>query len=197
MSAAPQDPDIIIRPADWAGFEAVMGERGGSGGCWCMLWRRSRAEMTSQAGAGNRAAMRALFAGGQVAGEGPGLIAWRGSEPVGWLQVDRRAAFPRLARSRVLKPVDDRLVWSVACFLVVKTARRQGVSGALLRAACDHAAARGAEILEGYPIDTPKAKCPPVYAWTGFLNTFLDAGFEEVARRSPTRPIMGRRLGGV
>ncbi|MEO0820130.1 MAG: GNAT family N-acetyltransferase [Pseudomonadota bacterium] len=181
---------IEIRPASWDGFAEVMGEKGGCGGCWCMLWRLSKKEMDAGMGEGNRRAMQRLFEAGGV----PGLVAYRGETAVGWIQLDRRSAFPRLASSRVLKPVDDADVWSVACFLVEKSARRQGLSVALLRAACDFARERGAEILEGYPIETPKPKYPPVYAWTGFAGAFRDAGFVEVARRSETRPIMRRIL---
>lgn len=156
-----------------------------------MLWRLSKAEMDQGMGAGNRQAMRRLFAAGHV----PGLVAWHDGEAVGWIQLDRRNAFPRLAASRVLKPVDDQPVWSVSCFLVDKSFRRQGLSQQLLTAACSFARAEGARILEGYPIDTPKDKYPPVYAWTGFVGAYRAAGFTEVARRSATRPIMRRDLG--
>lgn len=179
-----------IRPADWSGFVEVMGDKGGCGGCWCMLWRQSRAAMEAGKGAGNRAAMQALFERGEV----PGLIARAEGRAVGWVQIDARAAFPRLATSRVLAPVDDLPVWSVSCFLVQKPYRRQGLSTALLRAACDLAASRGATMVEGYPVDTPQKAYAPVYAWTGFLGTFRDAGFVEVARPSPTRPILRRAL---
>jgi GNAT superfamily N-acetyltransferase len=182
--------NLEIRPADWEGFAAVMGERGGCGGCWCMLWRRTKAEMEAGKGAGNRAAMAEIFASGQV----PGLVAWQDGVAVGWIQVDRRAAFPRLAHARVLRPVDAEPVWSVTCFLVDRTVRRQGVSVALLEAACAFARDRGATIIEGYPVETPSTRYPPVYAWTGFVAAFRAAGFEEVARRSPTRPIMRRQL---
>ncbi|GAB5467954.1 MAG: GNAT family N-acetyltransferase [Rhodospirillales bacterium] len=179
-----------IAPADWQGFADVMGEKGGCGGCWCMIWRQSKKQMDAGMGAANREAMRALFDSGQV----PGLIARRDGEAVGWIQVDRRAVFTRLESSRVLKPVDDLPVWSVACFLVDKRFRRQGLALRLLQGACDFARQRGAEILEGYPIDTPKRSYPAVYAWSGFAKTFRQAGFEEVARRSDTRPIMRKRL---
>ncbi|MEM7746360.1 MAG: GNAT family N-acetyltransferase [Pseudomonadota bacterium] len=181
---------VDVRIADWAGFEAVMGEKGGCGGCWCMLWRLTRREMDAGMGAHNRAAMKTIF----EAGPPPGLIAYDGSRPIGWIQIDARSAFPRLGTSRVLKPVDDEVVWSVSCFLVDKAYRRKGVSRALLEGACDLARDRGAEWLEGYPIDTPKTSYPPVYAFTGFLGTFRDAGFQEIARRSATRPVMRRRL---
>ena len=72
--------------------------------------------------------------------------------------------------------------------------RRQGISLQMLRAACAHVKARGGTVLEGYPIDTPRERYPAVYAWTGFVQTFRNAGFEEVARRSETRPIMRKVL---
>ena len=181
---------LEVRPAEWTAFNEVMGEKGGCGGCWCMLWRLSRKAWESGAGESNRDAMKALFQDGRV----PGLIGWIENEPVGWIQVDERIAFPRLANSRILKPIDNAPVWSIACFFIKKEFRRKGASIPMLRAACDFAAENGARIIEGYPIDTAKERYPSVYAWTGFLSSFRSVGFEEVARRSPTRPIMRKRL---
>lgn len=181
---------IRIAPADWRSFAQVMGPNGGCGGCWCMLWRLDKRAMEAGKGEGNRRAMKALF----DSGRGPGLIALDGDAPVGWIQVDERGAFPRLERSRVLKPVDGQPVWSVSCFLVVRNRRRQGIAGMLLDAACDRARRGGGTVIEGYPIDPRSGAYPPVYAWTGFLATFARAGFREVARRSPTRPIMRKTL---
>lgn len=179
-----------IRPANWSGFSEVMGEKGGCGGCWCMLWRLPKKEMDAGMGENNHQAMKNIFERGHV----PGLIAWHQQEAVGWIQVDERSAFSRLESSRVLKPVDDKSVWSISCFFIDKRFRRKGLSAELLRAACRFAGERGATILEGYPIDTPKNKYPVVYAWTGFVGAFRAAGFEEVARRSATRPIMRKHL---
>ena len=181
---------VEIQLASWATFEAVMGKKGGCGGCWCMLWRRSAKEMESGKGNGNRQAMKDVFEKGHV----PGLVAMHDEEVVGWIQIDKRSAFPRLANSKTLKPVDDLEVWSVACFFIDKRFRRKGLSLRLLIAATDWARAQGASIIEGYPIDTPKENYPPVYAWTGFLDTFTRAGFKEVARRSETRPVMRKQL---
>ncbi|MDP6567647.1 MAG: GNAT family N-acetyltransferase [Alphaproteobacteria bacterium] len=186
----PSTSDIDVREATFEGFQAVMGEKGGCGGCWCMLWRLPKKQMDAQMGEGNRLAMRAVFEAGEV----PGLVAHADGVPIGWIQVAPRAAFPRLENSRVLKPVDDQEVWSVACFLVDRAHRRQGVALALLNAACDFAGQAGGRILEGYPVEPRKSPYPPLYAWTGFAATFRAAGFEEVARRSETRPIMRKRL---
>ena len=190
---SPLEPSnaIEIQPAGWADFESLMGEKGGCGGCWCMLWRRTAKEMEAGKGEGNRLAMKTLF----EQGETPGLVAKAGKDAIGWIQIDRRAAFPRLASSRVLKPVDELDVWSVSCLFIDKRFRRKGISLKLLNAAVDWAHTRGATIVEGYPIDTPREQYPSVYAWTGFVGTFRQAGFAEVARRSDTRPIMRKMLG--
>jgi hypothetical protein len=52
----------------------------------------------------------------------------------------------------------------------------------------EHAKEHGAKIVEGYPIDT-KGEAPPVFIFTGTDAAFKQAGFKEVARPSPTRPI--------
>jgi GNAT superfamily N-acetyltransferase len=93
----------------------------------------------------------------------------------------------------VLAPVDDAPVWSVSCFFVARSWRRRGVSRALLDAAVRFARRRGARIVEGYPIDGT-SKQPDVFVYTGLAPAFLKAGFREVARRSPTRPIVRCRL---
>ena len=37
---------------------------------------------------------------------------------------------------------------------------------------------------------------PPAFVHTGFESTFRRAGFSEIARRSPARPILRRKLAG-
>jgi GNAT superfamily N-acetyltransferase len=125
-----------------------------------------------------------------VSGRKPGVLAYRGREPIGWCAVAPRADYPALARSRVLKPVDDQPVWAVSCFFVAKPYRRRGVSAALLRAAVDLAARQGAQIVEGYPVEPTMTPVPDAFVWTGTPSAFRQAGFREVLRRSPTRPIM-------
>ena len=177
-----------LTPERCPDFETVMGPKGGCGGCWCMLWRRRKADYDKRVGEGNREDIRAIVEDG---GE-PGLLAYESDRPVGWISLAPRERFVRLESSRVLKPVDDQPVWSISCFLVAKDCRNRGVAEALLRAA--FASQRGASVLEGYPIEPGKRPYPAAYAWTGFASVFRRAGFEEVARRSETRPIMRKRL---
>lgn len=175
-----------LTPDRWPDLEALFGPRGAYGGCWCMWFRLTRREFQERQGEGNREALRSIVGSGEV----PGLLAYADGRPVGWCSVEPREAFPSLDRSRILKRVDGRPVWSIVCFYVARGYRRRGVMAALIRAAVRHAADRGAEIVEGYPVEPRKDRMPDSYAYTGLAEAFRRAGFTEVVRRSETRPIM-------
>ncbi len=117
-----------------------------------------------------------------------GLLAYLHGEVVGWVAVEPREAYPRLAHSRALKPMDDQSVWSVTCFFVAKKHRRNGITVELLKAAVEHVRANGGKIVEGYPVDAQK-DMPAPFIYTGTASAFQNAGFKEVARNTPTRPI--------
>ncbi len=174
----------------WDDIEALFGERGACGGCWCM-WPRLRAkEFGACKGAANKKAFRARVRRDPP----PGILAYDGNTPIAWCALGPRDEMTRLETSRVLKPVDDTPVWSVVCFFVAKPYRRRGVSVRLLKAAARLAREHGARVLEGYPVDTSGGASPDAFVWTGLPGTFLAAGFTEVLRRSPSRPIMRRTL---
>jgi GNAT superfamily N-acetyltransferase len=179
-----------LTPARWKDLEALFGERGACGGCWCMFWRLPRAVFERQKGSGNRQAFRRRV----QKGDPPGLIAYDGRTPVGWCAVAPRAQYPALARSRILQPVDGEPVWSVSCLFVARPYRRRGVSKRLLEAAADYVRRRGGRIVEGYPVEPKEKKVADAFVWTGLASAFRQAGFHEVARRSQTRPIMRRDL---
>lgn len=184
-------PDIRPLTAErWADFVELFGPRGACAGCWCMYPRLTAAEWNARRGDSNRGAMKRVV----ESGEPPGMLAYDGGRAVGWIALAPRKAYVRLERSRILEPVDDLPVWSVPCFFVAREARGRGLTVALLRAACDHVAARGGRVIEGYPVDTKGKAYAPTFAWHGLLAAFRSAGFTEVARRSPTRPIMRRVL---
>jgi len=179
-----------LTPSRWVDLEKLFGPRGACGGCWCMWWRRPRAQFEKQKGAGNRRALKRIVSSGKP----PGLLAYAGREPVGWVALAPRAEYPVLDGSRVLARVDEKPVWSVPCFFIAKPFRGKGVSVKLLRAAAAYARKRGARILEGYPVVAKKGRMPDVFAYTGLPGTFERAGFVEILRRSPTRPIMRKTL---
>lgn len=184
------EPALTFQPvtaANWADFEALFGPKGAMAGCWCMWWRIKRKDWMANKHEGNRTAMRALVDGGTV----PGLLAYDDGQAVGWVSVAPREDFPVLQRSPVLKPVDDRPVWSVVCFYLQPDRRGQGLTHTLLNAAVAYAREQGATLVEGYPYDPGgRDDLSDVSAFTGLLSTFETAGFTEVARRSEKKPIM-------
>jgi len=175
----------------WSDFVALFGPRGACAGCWCMFWRRDRAGFEKGKGAGNRRAMKRLVDRGEV----PGLLGYVGERPVAWVSVAPRERYPALGRSRVLKPVDDHAVWSISCLFVARGHRNRGLSTRMLEAAASWVRRQGGRIVEGYPQEPRKERMPDAFAWNGIASSYRRAGFSEVARRSPTRPIMRRRLG--
>jgi GNAT superfamily N-acetyltransferase len=183
-----------LTPERWGDLEAVFNARGCSvaRGCWCMYYRETG---PTAAPPGVRAAdhrhdqLRALAAREPP----PGLLAYRGKAPVGWMAIAPREEYLKLRRSPVMKPVDDRPVWSVVCFVVPSRYRRQGVARALLGAAVRWARAQGATLVEGYPVDR-EGRASDDSMWFGAKSMFDAAGFTEVARRKPARPVVRLRL---
>ncbi len=174
-----------LTPSRWSDLVTLFGERGACAGCWCMWWRLKRSTWSSQKGDGNKKALKSLV----TRGKRPGLLAYLGKTPIGWCAIAPREDYVALEKSRILKKIDDLPVWSVVCFFVAKPYRRLGITTALLTAAVEFAARNGASAVEGYPSD-PKSNQPDVFVFTGLQSAFRKAGFREVARRSPGRPIM-------
>lgn len=177
-------------PKRWPDLVRLFGERGACAGCWCMWWRLRRSEWEKNKGAGNRRKLRRLVSSGAQ----PGLIGYLEGEPVAWCAIAPRTEYPVLANSRVLRPVDDQPVWSITCMFIARPHRRRGLSAKMIAAAARHAARRGARLVEGYPAEARSGRLPDVFAFTGLPSAFAAAGFREVARRSPTRPIMRKTL---
>jgi GNAT superfamily N-acetyltransferase len=180
---------LTFRPVtidDWGDFQLLFTEPGVQDGCWCMYWRIKRADFHKGYGESNKQAMKQIIESGRV----PGILAYLGGRPIGWCSVAPREEFPVLDRSPTLKRVDDEQVWSIVCFFVSAPYRRRGLSRALIEAAIEYARENGARIIEAYPLIPEGTKDPKYQRYMGLVSTFEAAGFEEVVRRSGTRPIM-------
>jgi GNAT superfamily N-acetyltransferase len=176
-----------LTPERWDDFEQLFGPRGACGGCWCMYWKLPRKDFKTGQGEQNHHAQKEIVASGGV----PGLLAYVGETPAGWVAIEPRQNYPVLGRSRILKPLDDNPVWSVTCFFVTRNFRNLGLTVRLLKAAIAHAERHGGRIVEGYPVAPQEdSRLPPVFVYTGIASAFIKAGFKEAGRRSETRPIM-------
>lgn len=108
------------------------------------------------------------------------MLAYVGSEPVGWCGFGVRQRMDRLIRSRTIPAVDDLPVWAVFCFTVRTGYRRQGLARALLDGLIAYAREQGAPALEGYPVETLGARIHGTAAYVGTTGMFEDAGFRRV-----------------
>ena len=177
----------------WDDLVALFGTRGDPSWCWCQFFLTTGKGYT-QSSSANKAALH------RQVREDPrpqGVIAHRGDEAVGWVQLGPRTAYPRLCESRSLRTVtgddlDDPSVWAVTCFVVRVGRRRNGVSTALLAAAIDLAREHGARTLEGHPVDVAarSGKVAGAELYHGVATTFARAGFVEVGRTGAARPVM-------
>jgi len=170
-------------PGDFPALADLFGRGGASNGCWCMYWRlgpryHQRDRMENQR---------------DRSGIASGLLAYEGSLAVGWCELAPRADFPWLATIRRLDPVDDLPVWSLPCFYIRRSHRGHGVTRALIQAAVKITREAGAPALEAYPIDT-SVPGHTRNLFPGVASTFIECGYDEVARRAPFRPIMRRSL---
>ena len=188
--------EVVTAPLterDWDDLVALFGTRGDPSWCWCQLFLTTGKDYTHSS-ADNKAALHS-----QVRDDPrpQGVLARVDGEPVGWVQLGPRTAYPRLCESRALRAVtgddlDDPSVWAVTCFVVKVGRRRKGVGSALLGAAVDLARAEGARTLEGHPVDVAarSGKVAGAELYHGVLTTFERAGFTEVGRTAPTRPVV-------
>jgi GNAT superfamily N-acetyltransferase len=185
---------LTVLPAGadlWPQLEELFGKNGACNGCWCMYWRIGRAYFT-RPHAENKEALREILRRGAPAG----LIAFDGDRAVGWCQLTPRDDLGWLYRTWWFQRVDDVPVWSISCFFVRRGYRRQGVMSELIAAALRAAERARAPALEAYPVDTGVPKST-TNVFTGTASAFVRAGFKEVARRSPARPIMRHDLKAI
>jgi GNAT superfamily N-acetyltransferase len=182
-------------PERWDDVVTVFEGPGDPGRCWCQWFYRGGSADREHAEA-NRAALRA-----QVQQRPPGVVGYLDGVPSGWCAVAPRPTYTRLTRSRLLaghpaEELADPSVWAVTCFVVRRTARRRGLAGPLLEGAVELARRGGAAVVEGYPVDVeqrPGGSAASLYH--GPSSVFLRAGFTEVARPQPARPLVRLRLG--
>jgi len=185
-----------LTPDRWNDLVDLFGpERGASSGCWCM-WPFLRAkDWQAMPREERRDALKDKVSDGPA----PGLLAYRGNEVVGWIALGPRERYLRFQLGKTSKPLETdtaeelRLTHAVTCFFIRSGHRKDGLMARLLEAGVAHAHAAGAAYLDACPIESDK----PLQWGEGFVGiapVFRRAGFEEIARRSPRRPLMRKSL---
>jgi GNAT superfamily N-acetyltransferase len=166
----------------FADFALVVGtKRPDVGGCWCMSYRDSRVPTLE----------RPAYMSTECSTDpGPGVLAYVDDEPAGWCSVAPRSSYRRLMHSRTIPFLDERDAWSAVCFVVRPGFRGRGLMHHLLTGAVAHAAAHGAEVVEGYPVETGGTRVDVISGYVGTVELFEAAGFH---RAGPTTAHSGHR----
>lgn len=191
---------ITIRPLTpdcWPAFEELFGpERGANSGCWCMWPRMPRKDWQAMGRADRKASFRALVEQGPP----PGLLAFEGDTAIGWCAVGPRSSVAGFQNGRTSKPgeADERPeeVFAVTCFYVRSGHRGRGLMRVLAEAAVRFAREQGARAVDACPVDTDR-KLVWGEGFVGLAPVFRGLGFKEIARRTPTRPLMRLNLSGA
>lgn len=143
--------------------------------CWCLSYRIGGKENQALSGPARGRKVQALLKQGP-----PGVLAYDGTEVVGWAAVHPRSD-TSFATNRRIPHVDDLDVWSVWSIRVRPGHRGRGISHALLEGAVAFAKQAGAPAIEGYPVDNQGAKVDLTMAYVGTRRLFEKAGFSKAA----------------
>ncbi|ETA73086.1 MULTISPECIES: GNAT family N-acetyltransferase [Mesorhizobium] len=168
---------IEVTPATRGSFETLFEQPGAPKYCWCMAWRHSGREHI-QNDEKKRQMMARIDAGAPV-----GIVAEIDGKSIAWCSVAPRDTYRRLSKRQ---DDSETRVWSIVCFYVPRALRGGGLASALLDAAIDHAFAKGARIIEAYPV----AEASPSYRFMGFRDMFASRGFREVGMAGSRRHVM-------
>jgi len=185
-----------VTPDRFADFADGINPNRRANHCWCLSHRLRTRDIEDLGGGDRERAMRRLCEREHP----PGVVTYRDGRPVGWCNIGPRTDIPRLARSTLIRPVDDVAVWSIVCVVVRGGHRRQGVTGPLIEGAVAYAESRGAPAVEAHPVD-PDGRIDTTMAFVGTRSMFAKAGFvvigatDAVASKLP-RIVMRRDLAG-
>jgi GNAT superfamily N-acetyltransferase len=193
--ATARDGKLTIRPLTAARVDDVKTVTRGTWGsaCWDLFPRYTAAqqrELGITGGDPGTAELRRRAALAKLARRrknSAGLVAYEGREPIGWISLGPRYDFSRVDNSRATPPVDDVPAWVIPCITVRKGHRGQGVAVAMIRAAVEYAAERGAPAVEAHPRAAGK-RVHDDFAFFGTEAMFRKAGFRKIRGILPKLP---------
>ncbi len=178
----------------WPDLEDLFGpQRGANSGCWCMWPRVAGVEFKAMAREDRKDAFHAIVA----AGPPPGLLAYDGDRAVAWCAVGPRVSLARFQSAKTSRLVEEpgpggpaiSPIYAISCFFVRTGYRKRGLTRLLATEAIEYARAKGAAAIDVCTIE-PQKKLTWGEGFVGIASVFASLGFQEIARRSPYRPLM-------
>lgn len=178
-----------VTPDRFEDFADVINRNRRANHCWCLSHRITAGEIAELGDGSREQAMRRLCERENP----PGVVTYLDGEPVGWCNIGPRSEITRLARSRLIRPIDDVPVWSIICVIVRPGHRKQGVTQHLIEGAVEYAGSRAAPAVEAYPVDPP-GRMDLTMAFVGTRTMFEKAGFHVVGTTDATASGMPRLI---
>jgi GNAT superfamily N-acetyltransferase len=183
-----------LTPERWPDLVGLFQTQANTRSCWCRFWRDTKEEHAR----GSPEAHARTLETAVRAGAPLGILAYRDGEAIGWCSIAPRETYGRVEATPAIARVDDEPTWSVVCFVVRRTERREGLTLALLRAAVAHAAAQGARVVEGYPVERhvrdDGSPIGPPFRYMGSSSIYRAVGFRDVAPPGRVRRFMRLRV---
>ena len=163
---------------NWDDLLALFGKSGGYGHCWCMPWRISNKQYVETSHDDRRILLKTIT---DEKPDPPGLIGYVDNQPVAWCGFSPRTSFERLNRSRNIKPIDEKEVWSIVCFFIHKNFRGKNIISELIAGAIEYAKNNIVSIIEAYPIElSENERLEGTPIWYGTKSIFTNLGFKKV-----------------
>jgi GNAT superfamily N-acetyltransferase len=193
--ATARDGKLTIRPLTAARVDDVKTVMRGTWGstCWDLFPRYTAAQQRELGLVGTgpgtaeerrRAALAKLA---RRRANSAGLVAYQGSDPIGFISLGPRSDFGRIGNSKATPPVDLVPAWVIPCITVRRGHRGRGVAIAMIRAAIEYAGKRGAPAVEAYPRAAGK-RVHDDFAFFGTEAMFQKAGFRRIRGLLPRLP---------
>jgi len=143
----------------WTDLERLFEASGGPKYCWCMVWRSMARGERKDSTAKKTALLSRVQSAVPI-----GILGYRGTDPVAWCSIAPREAYRDFVGKSVPADKQDN-VWSLVCLFVPRKLRGRGLTKRIIAAAIDHARAKGAGVVEAYPVD-PES---PSYRFMGLV----------------------------
>ncbi|MBK8202601.1 MAG: GNAT family N-acetyltransferase [Bdellovibrionales bacterium] len=158
-----------LSSANWNDFVSLMQTDAQCSECWCLNHREPAGCATGMAA---QEKMKQLTDKNKVGG----LLAFSGTECVGWLSIDPMTEMVGHDCQSSAKPDE----WSIHCIFVKDGFRGQGISSELIRAAIEFARSKGARVASAFPIPAENRSRFPVNEaeFSGRFSTYSKMGFK-------------------
>ena len=142
-------------------------------GCYCLYPYHNDAQWESTTPHENKTEAMVRLAEGQIAG----YLGYLDGIVIAWMAVGKRKNYSRVSATFATEEDEQKLIFSIACFLIDPEFRNQGIASALLERVIFDLTVKGVDIIEAYPVDKEGSNA---HHHRGPLSLYQHAGFKVI-----------------